>query len=55
MQALTLTGIIDPDGCRRLNVPTQIAPGRVEVVLVFSLSLKLGLGRNTIFQIWLGP
>lgn len=34
MQALTLTGTVDPDGYLRLNVPTQLSPGQVEIVLV---------------------
>jgi len=37
MEALTLTGIIDPDGHLRLDVSTQLPPGEVELVLVINL------------------
>jgi len=34
METFTLTGAIDSDGHLRLDVPTQLTPGQVELVLV---------------------
>lgn len=36
MQTLSLTGTIDETGHLRLDVPTQLPPGRVELVLVIN-------------------
>jgi hypothetical protein len=36
MQVLTLTGTIDSDGHLRLDIPTQLPSGKVELVLVIN-------------------
>lgn len=36
MQALTLTGTIDSDGHLRLDIPTQLPAGNVELVVVIN-------------------
>ncbi len=38
MKAFTLTAAIDADGHLRLDVPTQLAPGQVELILVIQPS-----------------
>lgn len=38
MQALTLIGIIDSDGHLRLDIPTQLPAGNVELVVVIRTS-----------------
>jgi hypothetical protein len=36
MQVLTLTGTIDSDGYLRLDIPTQLPAGKVELVIVIN-------------------